>query len=214
MDGILFRNREDAGAQMGKKLEKFRKDDPLVLAIPRGGVEVGFHVAAYLDAELSVLVAKKLSWPGAEEYGFGGICEESILYFPNGNDLPPSEIVAAIIAEREEEIERRVILYRGGEPLPSMSGRTVLLVDDGIATGVTLVPAIRLCRKKGAQHIVAAAPVSGENFDEGIYEADEVIIAHQPLLLGVGQAYLDFRQVADAEVMSFLEEARTKKIRK
>jgi putative phosphoribosyl transferase len=208
MDGIYYRNRKDAGEKLAKALEKFRSENPLVVGIPRGGVEVAYYVAAHLGAELSILVSKKLSWPGQEEYGFGGICEESILYFPDGQQMPGAEVVAAIIADREEEIERRVILYRGGEPLPEMNGRTVILVDDGIATGVTLVPAIRLCRKKEAKRVVVGAPVSGRNFDEGINEADEVVVPHREMRFGVGEAYLDFRQVSDQEVISLLEQAR------
>lgn len=207
-DNRIFLNRKDAGIQLGRKLEKEYKDrNVLVLGIPRGGVEIGYYVAKALNGELSVLVAKKLPFPGQEELAFGAITEDGSVYLsPLGQRIDPG--TADRIAEKQlEEIHRRIEKYRDGHDLPDMTNRIVLIVDDGIATGSTIVPALKLCRKRKAAKIVVASPVSGKNFVKEIYDlADEIVILEKPEdFYAVGQVYEDFHGMEDEEVMELLE---------
>jgi putative phosphoribosyl transferase len=206
---IIFSDREDAGVQLAMLLQKEYQDkNVLVLGIPRGGVEIAYHVARLLHGEMNVVISKKLSYPGHEEFGFGAISEEGHIFVPERKQLLTPDMIDRIIEKQEIEIRRRVDLYRSGRPLPSLEKRTVILVDDGIATGVTLVPAIRLCRKKGAAKIIVAAPVAGRNYNEHIREADEIRIITQPSeFYGVSQAYIDFGQLSDERVLALIRQA-------
>ena len=207
---IYFRNRQHAGKRLADLLEpKYKHLNPLVLGIPRGGVEVAYYVAKQLEAELSVVVSKKLPFPGHEEYGFGSIAEDYSVYIsPHGKEALEPKVINQIIEEQIEEINRRVQLYRQGRALPDMKGRTVILVDDGIATGVTLVPAIKVCRKKEARRIIIAAPVSGTRFDHHLHDADEIEIVVQPQFFqAVGQVYETFGDFKDSQVLFLLEKA-------
>ncbi len=206
---VIFSDREDAGMQVALMLhDDYAGQDVLVLGIPRGGVEIAYHVAKQLHGEMNVVVAKKLSYPGHEEYGFGAISEEGHVFLPEGKQLLTPEAIDGIIEKQEHEIRRRVNLYRHGRPLPSLVNRTVILVDDGIATGVTLVPAIRLCRHKRAAKIIVAAPVAGSYFNAHVREADEIRIVTQPEdFYGVSQAYIDFSQLTDDRVLALIRQA-------
>jgi putative phosphoribosyl transferase len=207
--GKPFRNRKDAGEKLGSLLDKFKGSNALVLGIPRGGVEVAYYIAQYIQAELSVIISKKLSHPKQEEFGFGAVSEENELYLPNENFGFSREVTDEIIEDRKREINRRIQEFRQGEPLPEMRGRTVLLIDDGIATGVTLVPAIRVCRKHKASRIVVASPVSGKTYDRHLKEADELYIYVQPEgFFSVIQVYDDFMQLTDEEVQFFLKKRK------
>lgn len=200
----LFENRKDAAEQLSLKLLKYQDKNALVLGIPRGGMEVAWYVAHYLNAGLSVLISKKISHPSHPEYGIGAVCEENILHL-NNESIIPKDILEGHIAGVRYEIKRRVNLYRENQPLPSMDGKTVIIVDDGIATGVTLLPAMELCRRHGAEKIVIAAPVSGKDFEEGIYKADDLVILHQAEdFESVGQFYKNFGQLSDEDVIRFL----------
>ncbi len=207
--GIIFSDREDAGMHLAMLLqENYQDKNVLVLGIPRGGVEIAYYVAKLLHGEMSVVISKKLSYPGYEEYGFGAISEEGNVFVPEGKVPLTPDAIDAIIEKQEAEIRRRVNLYRNGRPLPSLENRTVILVDDGIATGVTLVPAIRLCRNKGAAKIVVAAPVAGPYFNDHVREADEIRIVTQPDdFYGVSQAYIDFSQLTDDRVLALIRQA-------
>ena len=207
---VFFKNRQHAGIELAKYLEpKYKHLDPLVLGIPRGGVEVAYYVAKQLDAELSLVVAKKLPFPGHEEYGFGAIAEDYSVYIsPHGEEALEPKVINQIVEEQITEINRRVQLYRHGKVLPDMKGRTVILVDDGIATGVTLVPVVKLCRKKEAGKIVIAAPVSGTRFDHHLREADEIeVVVQPPSFQAVGQVYETFGNFNDVQLMLLLEKA-------
>lgn len=204
----LFRNRRDAGEQLGKYLKsKYEKQNPLIVGIPRGGIEVGYYVADILDAEFTLIVSKKLSFPENKELGFGAVTEEAGVYVSAiGRELFDPILIQDIIEEQLIEVERRVRIYRRGKPLPEMKGRIVILVDDGIATGVTMVPVIRLCHKKEAAKVIVAAPVSGRNYDAHLQEADIVEVLQQPEdFYGVGQAYERFGDFTDKEVLSLLK---------
>lgn len=206
---MIFKNRKEAAELLAERLEAYRHKNAIVLGVPRGGVETAFYVARYLDAELSVIISRKLPYPGYEEFGFGSVAEEGLVYVAH---LPPglSEGFVAEIAEiKQREIGERIIKFRNGESLPCLSGRTVILVDDGIATGVSLVPLIRLCKSKNPEKLIVAAPVSGTLYDPGLRDADELVILQQPPhFRAVGEFYGDFRQLRDEDVVSFLNQSK------
>ncbi len=201
----MFKNRKDAADQLSKKLEKYKGKNPLILGVPRGGLEVAYNVALNLNAELSVIISKKLPYPTHEEYAFGAVSEDDSVYIRQRDYITTDEVIEKTIAQCNEEIHRRVNVYRNGEPLPDMKGRIVIVVDDGIATGATLVPVIRLCRKRMAAKVIIAVPVAGRTFDKFLHEADEILVLEQPEnYQNVGQAYDSFEQLNDKEVVSLL----------
>lgn len=153
-----------------------------------------------------MVVSKKLSYPQYKEIAFGAIAEDLSVFLTEQGKALPSEIVMSAIDQQIDEIHRRVKLYRDDIPLPDMHNKTVIIVDDGIATGSTIVPVISLCKKKNARKIVVAAPVSGKNMAKEIHDlADEVFIAFKPAIFrGVGEFYEDFKQVSDHEVFNIL----------
>ena len=207
---VLFRDREDAGRQLADFLEpRYKEANPLILGIPRGGVEVAYYVAHLLQAELSLLVSKKLPLPSRKEFGIGAIAEEHTVYVSaEGRHLLSSDALNEIIEMQMEEVARRVDRYRQGKPLPNMVGRTVILVDDGIATGVTLVPALWLCQKNGAARVIIAAPVSGITYDQNLRKADRLEILHQPSpFYAVGQVYEVFGDFPDDQMLQLLKKA-------
>jgi putative phosphoribosyl transferase len=205
MNDSLFKDREDAGKQLALSLEEYKDKNALVLGIPRGGVEVGYYIAKELNAELSVIITKKIPHPQHPEFGIGSICEEGTVYMDQETVIPEN-ILLPIIKGLKDEINRRILAYRDGKPIPEMKDRVVIIVDDGIATGVTLVAAILLCKKHKPAKIVVAVPVSGKNFAPEIKRADELVILYQPsYFVGVGQAYEDFSQLTDEQVLSFLK---------
>lgn len=210
LDGIYFKNRRDAGEKLGLYLEsKYKDTNPLIIGIPRGGVEVAYYVARRLHAEFSLIISKKLPFPTQKELGFGAVAEENTIYVaPMGTEHLKPEVINQIIEEQVDEIHRRIELYRQGKPLPDMKGRTVILVDDGIATGVTLVPVVMLCRKKEAAKIIIAAPVSGSRYDNHLKEADAIeVLIQPPSFFAVGQVYESFGDLTDKEMQEILSKA-------
>jgi putative phosphoribosyl transferase len=203
-DDYIYRDRKEAAELLATRLKQYENKNCLVLGIPRGGVETGYYVAKAISGELSVIICKKIPHPQQPEYGIGAIAEDGIAYLSPGHNVAP-HVLEAIIRNVKAEIRRRVELYRKGGPLPDMKGRTVILTDDGIATGVTMAAAVHLCKSRGAERVVVASPVSGNNFSKGILDADEVIIARRPSYFsGVGQFYEDFSQLTDEDVLRFL----------
>lgn len=195
---------------LGKYLsQKYQLPRTLVIGIPRGGVETAYYVAKALNAELSLIISKKLPFPGHPEYGFGAITEDHTVYLNDtSSKLIPGDIIEQIVSDQQQEIERRVKLYRSGKPLPDLQNKTVILVDDGIATGVTLVPVVRLCRKKNAAEVIVAAPVSGNSYDPHLAEADAVEVLIQPEHFhAVGQVYHDFGEFNDEQLLDILKKA-------
>lgn len=206
----FFKDRAQAGYELGLLLASKYKDlDPIVFGIPRGGVEVAYYVARQLQAPLSLIVSKKLPHPQQPEFGIGAVSEENSIYIsPQIKKMIIPQVLDEIIEEQVLEVARRVKEYRKGKPLPNMKGRTVILVDDGIATGVTLVPVIQLCRKKQAARIIIAAPVSGTSYNEALNEADGIEILVQPQsFYAVGQVYEHFGDFEDHELMALLDKA-------
>lgn len=205
--GTVFIDRRDAGFELGKLLEgEYKEKNALVLGIPRGGVEVAFDVAKILDGQLSVVISKKLPHPDHAEFAIGAIAEDgSVFVSPVGKRMDEL-VLQRIINEQLKEIQSRIQRFRNNKPLPEMTGRVVIIVDDGIATGSTIVPVLKLCRNRNAAKIIVAAPVSGSNFvSELTTLSDEIVIAERPKnFYAVGQIYQDFHELSDAEVIQLL----------
>lgn len=204
----IFADRANAGFELGKLLEDRYKDkNALVLGIPRGGVIVAYQVARMLHAELSVLITKKLPHPKQKELAIGAVAEDGSAFLSSLARELDRETVHQIHMAQLEEIKSRMRRFRNGQPLPDMNRRIVIIVDDGIATGSTIVPAIKLCRNGKASKVIVAAPVSGKQYFRDIDTlADEVVIAEQPdMFYAVGQVYEDFHTVSDQEVVEHLE---------
>jgi predicted phosphoribosyltransferase len=212
---MRFRDRTDAGQQLAKALSAYAGAARLlVLALPRGGVPVGFEVARALGAPLDVFVVRKLGVPGHEELAMGAIASGGvrILNQPviESLSIPPAAIETATARELKE-LARREHAYRGAHAFPSLEGRTVLLVDDGIATGSTMRAAVKAIRAQHATRLIVAAPTaSPSGLDDLEREADAVVTVMTPSnFSGVGQWYLDFTQTTDDEVRALLERARS-----
>jgi len=204
----MFEDRKDAALQLAKALEKYKGTNALVLGIPRGGVETAFYVAQHLNAELSILISRKLGHPANPEYAIGAIAEDGSIYLSPHSKLEVSdETIQSIAEEQKIEIKRRIKILRNGKPLPEIKNRTVILVDDGIATGATVFAAIEMCKNQQAGKIVVAAPVSALDTKEKLAQmADEVIILEIPdYYHAVSQVYLSFYQLSDEDAMRFLE---------
>jgi predicted phosphoribosyltransferase len=212
-DRTLYRNREEAGGQLAGRLEPLREADPLILALPRGGVVVGYPIARSLEAVLDVIIVRKLGAPGYEEYGFGAIG-------PGGVRVINSRAVAmlgltdrqveAVVAREQAEMDRRTRRYRGDRPAPNVKDRTIVLVDDGLATGVTARAAVAAMRRQGAHRVVLAVPVApADTVAELTPEVDELICPATPEpFMAIGQWYDEFGQTTDEEVIALLDRAQ------
>jgi putative phosphoribosyl transferase len=207
----IFKDRKDAGARLARALADYRNQNVLVLAIPRGGVEVGYEVARYLDSDFSIVVTRKLPFPDNPEAGFGAIAEDGsrFIFRDAARSLPPP-VVERIVEQQQGEIKRRIRVLRGGGPLPEIADRTVILVDDGIAMGSTMRASIQLCKKQGAGKIVVATPVAGQRVAQEIEAmVDRVVVLTKPAYFrAVAQVYQDWYDVPDAEVLKIMEQWR------
>ena len=205
---MVFRDRKDAGEKLARELEKYRGEDVLVLAIPRGGVEVGCIVAEHLHASFSLLVTRKLPFPDNPEAGFGAIAEDgSVFIIEDAAMWLPREEIDRIANEQSQEIRRRVQVLRGGRPLPEIAGRTIILIDDGLAMGSTMRASIMMCRKKAAGKIVVAVPVAGRRVMEEVSRmVDDIVVLETPMhFMAVAQVYSNWYDVSDEEVLELLE---------
>jgi putative phosphoribosyl transferase len=208
----MFRDRRDAGQRLAARLEYLRDENPIVLGLPRGGVPVAAEVAHALGAPLDVIVVRKLGVPHQPELGMGAIGEEGARFLNEEvirlAGVGPDELAAV---EREERVvvERRAKRFRGDRPALDLSGRTVILVDDGIATGGTAQAALQVARAKGAQRVVLAVPVAPSDSLQALATAaDEIVCLETPPgFFAVGQWYRDFTQTTDAEVVALLSAA-------
>lgn len=208
---LPFHDRRQAGRLLAERLESYRgRENLLVLALPRGGLAVGFEVAHALQAPLDVFVVRKLGLPGHEEYAMGAIASGGVRVM---NPLPgmavSPEAVAAVVAREEAELVRRELLYRAGSGAVSLRGRAVIVVDDGLATGSTMRAAVLAIRQQHPAQVVVAVPVGAEETCKALRgEADEVICLATPRpFRAVGLWYRDFPQCTDDEVRELLEEA-------
>jgi predicted phosphoribosyltransferase len=216
---MLFRDRTDAGQRLGVSLQELFKQDEdpgqvLVLALPRGGVPVGFEVALALGAPLDVFVVRKLGAPGHEELAMGAIASGGIRELNaevvDALRITPAQIEEAT-AREARELGRREQLYRGNRSPLEVIGRSIVLVDDGLATGYTMRAAVAALRQQNPKQIVAAVPVAARSTCEELEkEADAAVCLYTPLeFMAVGQWYRDFAQTSDEEVRSLLERRRT-----
>src|SRR5688572_23315205 len=209
-----FADRRHAGRALAFALQAYRgRADLLVLALPRGGVPVAYEVARSLAAPLDVFVVRKLGVPGHEEFAMGALASGG-LCLVNDEVVRELGISTADIRRtarlESQELARRELAYRGERPPADVVGKTVILVDDGLATGSTMRVAVRALRQRGAARIVAAAPIGApESCAEMAAEADHAICAVTPEpFYAVGQWYEDFTQTSDEEVRELLEAAR------
>jgi putative phosphoribosyl transferase len=210
---MLFHDRRDAGRALAEKLTAYaNRDDVVVLALPRGGVPVGFEVAHALHAPLDIFLVRKLGVPGHEELALGAIASGGVRVINKKTvrDLGiPSEVIEHVSAQEWRKLERLENLYRGASPPLDVHGKTVILVDDGLATGSTMRAAVMALRQRGPTRIVVAVPVGArETCHEFESEADDTICARTPEpFYAVGIWYEDFSQTSDQEVKHLLEEA-------
>jgi predicted phosphoribosyltransferase len=213
---MVFEDRHEAGRRLADSLRPYRQEQPIVLGLPRGGIVVAAEVARALDAPLDVLVVRKLGVPGAEELAMGAIAAGSTLLntdLVRRLGLSPS-VVDAVVRRETEELQRREAMYRGTRPPLDVRGRTVLVVDDGLATGATAQAAIRALRTRRPRRIVFAAPVCSQDGADALRAvADAVECLECPAdMWAVGFSYRHFGATTDAEVIQCLRPADARRV--
>ena len=211
--GGSFRDREDAGRRLAERLAGYRGESPIVFALPRGGVPVGYEIAHALEAPLDIFIARKLGAPGREEFGIGAVAQGGVRVLSERAVEAleiPEEYIGRVAKEEMEEIERRLLILRGDRPQPEVEGRTAILVDDGLATGVTARAAVEALRQRNPGRLVLAVPVCAAQSVELLRsEVDELVCLEVPSnLMAISLWYQDFYQVEDEEVVELLERAR------
>lgn len=209
----ILADRADAGRHLAARLRDMNLADPVVLALPRGGVPVGFEIARDLKAPLDVLLVRKIGAPGHEEFALGAVVEAEtpVVILNEGVSARFMDYVKAEAARQAVEIDRRRALYREGRPLVDLAGRTAIVVDDGIATGATFRAALEAVKQLRAARVVAAIAVAPSDSLPAIEAlADDVICLATPApFYAVGLHYGDFTQTTDEEVMALLKQAKT-----
>jgi putative phosphoribosyl transferase len=213
MDAELFRNRVDAGEKLSACLSDYKDSDTLVLAIPRGGVPVGYKVAENLDAEFDVIIPRKLPIPWNPEAGFGAVTADGTLVLNDKMveelDLSPEEIEAVAEGVREE-VQRRMKVYRGERPLPRVSERPVIIVDDGLASGYTMLAAVESLRRHAPREVVVAVPVASRGASRLIEsKVDRLVslITSERIPFAVASYYSEWRELSDEDVTGCLQRA-------
>jgi len=207
---MQFKNRHDAGKQLAKELNKFKnKKDVIVLGIPRGGVEVAFNVAKLLKVPLSIIVTKKIPYPFEAEFAIGAVSPGNYIVNEEYANKAGEGYIKKTVREMNREIKRRYKKYTKGK-LPELENKIVIIVDDGLATGFTMLAAIKYARSKNPKKLIVAVPVSAQDSYEKVKAiADEVICLHTPIFFGaVGSFYQAFAQLEDEEVKFYLQEAK------
>ena len=207
----MFENREEAGERLAEHLSEYRGDaSALILALPRGGVAVGYRLSLLLAVPLDVLITRKIGAPGNPEYALGAICETGSLFWNrealSSFSLRPQDLDRAVSIGKEE-IARRIGLYRQGHPLPPLTDRTVILVDDGIATGATFLASITAIRQLKPRTLIGAIPVGPhDTIREVAGQVDKLVVLLTPEpFYAVGNFYSDFTQVEDRDVLRYLK---------
>ena len=205
---IIFKDRVDAAKRLAKKLEWLKKEDPIILAIPRGGVVTGNIVASELGAKLDIVVSRKVGAPHNQELAIGAVTHDGS-YFPNADITMmlnvPQKYIDSEISVQMKEIERRLMRFRGTKEY-HLEGRTVVLVDDGIATGATMFVAIQWVKKQRPKQIIVAIPVGPKDtIDQMNKMVDKVVILQAPVYFNaVGEFYREFDQVNDYQVQEIM----------
>ncbi|MGB7201512.1 MAG: phosphoribosyltransferase [Pyrinomonadaceae bacterium] len=210
-------NRTEAGRELATKLTSFAgRDDVVVLALPRGGVPVAFEVARSLGAPLDVFVVRKLGVPGHEELAFGAIASGGVRVFADDTIRAlrlTQPMIESVIRAEEKELARRERLYRGERPRLELRGKTVIIVDDGLATGASMLAAVRVVRTYQPAQIVVAVPVAARETCAKLHDEADLVcvcaITPEPFY-GVGMWYYDFSPTSDEEVQALLAEARAR----
>jgi len=210
---VTFRDRRDAALRLSKLLDRYRSENLIVFGIPRGGVEIGYYIAKELDCLLEVTIPRKIGAPLQPELAVGAVAEDGTIYV--------EEEVAEIVgisreyidsaARKElEVIKKRIELYRKGKDIPQLSEYNAVVVDDGIATGATMMATLRLLRKKNPIKLVCGTPVAPpETIHKLRREADDIVCLETPTpFYAIGQFYQDFRQLTDEEVLHYLSHSR------
>lgn len=205
----MFKDRKDAGIKLGDALKAYQKDKPLIVGIPRGGMETAFYVAKKLKAEMIPVISRKLGYPFNPEFAMGAVAEDGSLYLSPSASYRVSESQIQEILDREkQEIRRRIELLRKGNSLPEMKDRTVIVVDDGIATGATLFATLELCKKHHPAKLIVAAPIGSADTIRELEElADSVIVLEVPSdFYAVSQGYEYFKNLSDEEALEFIKQ--------
>lgn len=209
-----FLDRREAGTLLAQELASYQgQKDVLVLALPRGGVAVAAEIARALKLPLDLMLVRKLGVPGDEEFAFGAIAMGGVVFL-NEDTIRLARIlredIDTIIERETEELARRNGIYRKGAPPPEVKGQTIILVDDGMATGADMLVAARAVRQQGAARVIVAVPVSSDQaFAMLKKEADDILsLLVPPVFFGVGMFYQTFDQMDDDEVLALMEEAR------
>jgi len=212
---MIYENRAEAGRRLAAALVQYKKDDPLILALPRGGVAVAAEIALALDAPLDLILVRKLGVPWQPELAMGAVVGGSQPYVVRNEDILsqihlPEEQFRAICERELDEIERRRELYLKELPRADIAGRTVIVADDGIATGATTRAALLAIRKQTPRWLVLAVPVAPvSTLEELSPETDEIVCLSSPEpFYSIGQFYEDFHQVSDKEVIAILSQVR------
>ena len=203
-----FKDRQQAGKLLAKKLQKYKGKDTIILAIPRGGLVIGFELAKALNAPLDILVTKKIGYPGDPEYAIGAVGPNDTVIVTEREGIEKSYIdeqVKKITAAIHEKYKK----YKGKVEIPQLKGKTVIIADDGIATGSTMVISIEIVKQQKPKKVVIAIPVGPpETIDKLNKQVDEVICLEQPeVFFAIGEFYEYFPQVEDEEAIKYLKEA-------
>lgn len=208
----MFEDRVDAGQQLAAQLKDY-KDSPIVLALPRGGVPVGFAVAKVLGVALDVIVVRKIGAPHNREFGIGAVAEGNVQVLDESTikllAVAKTEL-AEVIKKEKEELKRRVALYRNNKPLPALKNKTVILVDDGLATGVTARAAIASVKKRKPKQVIFASPVCAyDTAQELLHVVNKVVCVTTSVdFTAVGAWYRSFEQTTDAQVVVLLKRSK------
>jgi len=208
-----FLDREHAGRELAKHLRKYRHARPLVIGLPRGGVVVASEVARELGADLDVWIVRKVGAPVRPELGLGAVAEGGEKYLDPGIVAEvgvSADELAVLVDQKEREVRQRQKLFRGGAPPPDVAGRTVIVVDDGIATGGTMRAVLRDVARRQPARLVLAVPIaSREKLEElGALVDDVVCVEPREVMFSVGEGYVDFEQTSDEAVLELLERRR------
>lgn len=206
----MFKNREEAGELLAQELAEYRNDPAaILLALPRGGVAVAYQLSLALHLPLDVLITRKIGAPGNPEYALGAVSETGAVYWNqealSGLSLTDRDLAAAVQVQ-QKEVARRVALYRQGRPFPPLKDRTVILVDDGLATGATFFASVATARQGHPRRVIGAVPVGPHStVEQARALVDQLVVLRTPdPFYAVGNFYRDFEQVEDREVLQYL----------
>ena len=207
---FFFENRVDAGKQLGMTLARLRLMEPRILALPRGGVVVGDEVAKILHAPMDVVIARKIAAPDNPEFGIGSISEDEVPHFKSEylKFFQIEDVLKDIMVLKEkDELRRRIKFYRKGKPLQDLSGKTIIVVDDGLATGVTAEAAASFLRTLNPAKLILAVPVGPTEISPKLINSFDQIVCLKSIenLQNIGMWYREFDQVEDSEVMEVLQ---------